>query len=359
MKRSTLLAMLFILVFSSAFHAEGQVSLQLISARDQIEGSFVSSQAVYADSRRIYLASYQGKLFVLSRDRSTNFPLLEVVQDTSAPLTAVRGDSRYLYVTAADGVLYVYRKGARLRRVSTHPLSGYGLNTLAVNGTDIYVAKGQAQLTINGASVYLAELNEGDVCMRLAKDTFAHTMTYGQTFEPYATVTHHQNTGERVGSMPTPFDLWGQPAQPVLYVSGNILAQTVPGCCGPGIFLYHPTTLQLKQFIPRLYTNTVTRRKQWLIAGNEGGQVDIFDLSRRPSPLMTSLDLRTLTGHTGSEDIEIRSLWTDSVDNLVFAGSSWGNDYSRHSSLPSFFVLELLTPMSTFTRGDQTIKVGK
>ena len=141
--------------------------------------------------------------------------------------------------------------------------------------------------------------------------------------------------------MPTPFDLWGQPAHPVLYASGNILAQTVPGCCGPGIFLYNPTSLQLKQFIPRLYTNTVTRRGQWLIAGNEGGQVDAFDLSRTPSPFVASLDLRALTGHTGNEDIEIRALWTDSIDNLVFAGSSWGNEQSRHPSLPAFFVLEL------------------
>ena len=57
-----------------------------------------------------------------------------------------------------------------------------------------------------------------------------------------------------------------------------------------------------------------------------GGQVDVFDLRQNPSPLVSSADLRQLTGHTGSEDIEIRALWADDLDNLIFAGSSWGND---------------------------------
>ena len=343
MRRGTLLAALLVMVMSPTLHAEAQVSLKLISARSQIEGSLVGSQAVYADRERIYLASYQGKLFVLSRNRAANFPLLEVIQDTSAPLTAVRGDLRNLYVTSADGVLRVYRKSARLSRIATLALSSFGLNAVAVNGTNLYVAKGQAQLSVNGTFVYIAELNEGDVGMQLSTSTLTPQMAYGQTFEPYTAVAFSQNSGARIGGAPTPFDLWGQPAQPVLYAQGDILAQTVPGCCGPGIFLHDPNTLQLKQFIPRLYTNTVTRRGQWLIAGNEGGQIDAFDLARTPSPLVASLDLRVLTGHTGSEDIEIRALWNDGLDNLIFAGSSWGNEQARSPSLPSFFVLELVT----------------
>jgi len=47
----------------------------------------------------------------------------------------------------------------------------------------------------------------------------------------------------------------------------------------------------------------------------------------------------------GIEDIEIRALWTDNVDNLVFAGSTWGNDQSRSPSLPAFFVLDC-TPIT-------------
>src|SRR5262249_6649350 len=147
--------------------------------------------------------------------------------------------------------------------------------------------------------------------VRLARETLAPTMTYGQAFEAYTTVVFNQKTGARVGGVPTPFDVWGQPAQPGLYVSGGILALTVPGCCGPGIFLYDSNDLRLQQFIPRRYTNTVMRSERWLIAGNEGGQVDVFDLARSPSPLISTLDLRAVTGHTGSEDIEIRALWTD------------------------------------------------
>lgn len=342
MQRLLLFATLFVMVITPALRAEGQVSLRLVSARSQLEGSLVTSQAVYADRSRIYLASYQGKLFVLSRNRSANFPLREVIQDTSAPLTAVRGDLRHLYVASADGVLRVYRKGPRLTRTATLPLSDFGLSALAVTGADLYVAKGQAQLAVGGTFVYLAELNEGDVAMRITKETLTPTMTYGQTFEPYTAVAFRQSNGTRMGGAPTPFDVWGQPAQPVLYVSSAFLAQTVPGCCGPGIFLYHPVTFQLKQFIPRPYTNTVTRRGPWLIAGNEGGQVDAFDLSRTPSPLVSSIDLRAATGHTGGEDIEIRALWNDGIDNLIFAGSSWGNEQSRRASLPSFFVLELV-----------------
>jgi len=341
MRSSLLLAALLTMAAWSTPRAESPVSVRLVSARSQLDGSLVSSQAVYADRERIYLASSQGKLFVLSRQRATDFPLLQVIQDTAAPLTAVHGDRRYLYVTAADGVLRIYRKGAPLVRVASLSLSSFGLSAVAVRGADVYIAKGQAQLAVDGVAVYLAALNEGDVGVRLAKETFAPTTTYGQTFESYTTIVFHQRTGTRVGGVPTPFDVWGHPAQPNLYVSGAMLAQTVPGCCGSGIFLYDAGSLQLQQFIPRRFTNTVTRSGRWLIAGNEGGQVDVFDLSRTPSPLVSTIDLRAVTGHTGSEDIEIRALWTDSRDNLIFAGSSWGNEQSRRSSLPSFFVLEL------------------
>ena len=70
----------------------------------------------------------------------------------------------------------------------------------------------------------------------------------------------------------------------------------------------------------------------------ETGTVGFFD---NQNHLVQRLDLRALTGHTGSEDIEIRSLWADGFDDLVFAASSWGNDASRGPTLPAFFVLRL------------------
>jgi len=49
--------------------AEGaQVKIALVSARDHIEGNMLGNQAVYADGERIYLATYQGRLFVLARE---------------------------------------------------------------------------------------------------------------------------------------------------------------------------------------------------------------------------------------------------------------------------------------------------
>src|SRR6185437_2658897 len=77
-----------------AIDAAVKPHLRLVSARDGIEGGFLGSQAVYADERRIYLASFNGRLFVLARNRSTNFPVLQVIEDTRFSLTAVRGDRK-------------------------------------------------------------------------------------------------------------------------------------------------------------------------------------------------------------------------------------------------------------------------
>src|SRR5215213_9460580 len=139
------------------FKAEAQVTLQLVSARDHIEGGFTTSHAVYADRERIYLASFQGKLFVLARDRAAGFPLIEIVQDTTFPLTAVRGDSKNLYVTSADGNLRVYRKDDPLLLTDTIPLSGFGLSSLALEGKNLYVSRGQANLAADKDHVYLSE----------------------------------------------------------------------------------------------------------------------------------------------------------------------------------------------------------
>ena len=323
--------------------AESQVAVQLVSPRDHIAGSMLGHQALYADQDRIYLASFQGKLFVLARDRSGDFPLLQIVQDTTFPLTAVRGDHKNLYVTSMDGTLRVYRKTRPLSLSATIPLSDYGLSSLALTNEKIYVAQGQAQLAVDEDFVYLAALNEGDTALEITKGTWQPGLTYGQSFEPHMAVVFDRQSGERVFGIPAPVNAFGQPDLGVLYVDTQILGQTIPGCCGSGIFVSDAQTFQLHQVIPRFYTNTIVRRGQWLIAGNEGGQIDVFDLEQNPAPLVSSAHLRYLTGHTGGEDIEIRSLWTDRLDNLIFAASSWGNQQSRTPSLPSFFVLALMT----------------
>ena len=336
-----LLLSLFILT-AVTLRVEAQVTIQLVSARDHIEGSFTTPQSIYADRDRIYLASFQGKLFVLARDRAANFPVIEVVQDTTAALTAVRGDSKNLYVTSVDGNLRVYRKEDPLVLIDTISLSGFGLSSVAPEGNSIYVSRGQASLAVDRNHVYLSELNEGDIGLEIGKRTLTPELTFGETFEPNTTIVFDRRTGDRVGGITNPPLLGGGLGVVSLYADKTILALTTPGCCGLGIFIYDPDTLTLDQAIGRHFTNTVVRSDSWLIAGNEGGQVDVFDLGQNPSPLISTVDLRLLTGHTGIEDIEIRALWKDKVDDLVFAGSSWGNDQSRGPTLPSFFVLELV-----------------
>ena len=338
--RVVLLSLLMLVAVS--LKVDAQVTVQLVSARDQIEGSFTTPQSVYADRDRIYLASFQGKLFVLARDQAANFPVIEVVQDTTAPLTAVRGDSRNLYVTSSDGNLRVYRKENPLVLTATVPLSGFGLSSVALEGNNLYVSRGQAILAVDKNHVYVSEFNPGDVALEIGKKTFAPTLTYGETFEHNTTVVFDRRTGNRILGITNPPALGGRLGGVALYADRDILVQTTPGCCGLGIFIYDPDTLTLDQVIGRHFTNTVTRSDSWLIAGNEGGQVDVFDLAQNPSPLISTVDLRLLTGHTGIEDIEIRALWKDNVDNLIFAGSSWGNDQSRGPTLPAFFVLELI-----------------
>jgi hypothetical protein len=312
----------------------GQMSLALVSARDQIEGSMLTAQSVYADETRIYLATVQGTagtLFVLSRDRAANFPLLESIPYPSG-LYAVRGDAEHVYVAAANGNLVVYRKDSRLTLVQTIPLATYFIGSLAVTDTSVFVGIGLLTFAVNDSRVYLNASNEGSPVVELSKSTLTVVRTYGDTFEPNETVVFDRQTGARVGTISSGYGN--------LYGAGSSVMWTSPGCCGPGIIIHDAFSLAWDQFIPRSWTNTVVQRGGLLIAGNESGNVDLFDFSSNPSPLVATADLRQLTGHTGSEDIEIRALWADDVDNLIFAGSSWGNDQSRGPLLPSFFVLE-------------------
>ena len=312
----------------------GQTSLALVSARDHIEGSMAAPQSVYADETRIYLATAQltnGTLFVLSRDRAANFPVLESIPYPS-PLFAVRGDAQNVYVTAGDGSLLVYRKDPQLTLVQTVPLATHFLGSLAVTDDRVFVAlEPSIRFAVDDGRVYLAALNEGETVVELSKPALTPVRTYGDAFEANTTVVFDRQTGARVAAISASYGN--------LYEGGTFLFGTDPGCCGAGIFVHDASSLALDQFIARSWTNTVVRRDGLLIAGNEAGRVDAFDIVSNPSPLLATLDLRQLTGHTGNEDIEIRALWADDFDNLIFAGSSWGNDQSRGPLLPSFFVL--------------------
>jgi hypothetical protein len=111
-----------------------------------------------------------------------------------------------------------------------------------------------------------------------------------------------------------------------------------------GIGVYDAKTYSPVQFISRA-TNTVagTMRKgvPLLVGGSETGVVDLYMGVDGGYTLVSGTDLAAQTESTGLEDVEIRALWVDGLDNLVFAASSWGNDWSRNSNLPSFFILEI------------------
>jgi hypothetical protein len=331
-----LMSVCFILV---CWHRAGaDVALQLVSARDHLVGAFTTPATLYADADRIYLASaLSGQLFVLARDRAADFPLLEVIEDSTLPLSAVAGDKNHLYVGATDGNIRVYEKTFPLSLVDTIPIATFRINSIQVLGKDIYIALGFTSLAVDQKRLYLSELNEGDVVKLLSSER-----TFGETFEPNTTMIFDRKKGNLITTLSNPSGLGGSTVAVDLYSNGKLLIQTAPGCCGTGVSIHNEKTFGLDQTITRTAANATVISSDLLIVGTELGTVDVFDLKNNPSPILSSANLRTLTGHTGSEDIEVRALWADNVDHLIFAASSGGNDQSRGPLLPTFFVLELV-----------------
>jgi hypothetical protein len=309
---------------------------ELVSVRDHIPGSFTVPRALYADRDRIYLGSAQGTLFVLARDRAADFPIIQTI-DLGVPITAVRGDADRLYASTPDG-LWVFAKGTSLSVVATRVLSTY-LGTVEVLGDKIYVTVGQAELEVDSDHLYLARLSaENEVALEVDKTTLEVTRTYGETFVEGQTVVYNRVTGAIAATIPYPPVQLGPPGQPRLYLNGSSLMETNPGCCGLGITIVKAPEFVESEFISEPNANAVVAVDNGFWAGMETGTVGFFD---QQNHLVQRLDLPAITGHIGGEDIEIRSLWADGFDDLVFAASTWGNDASRSPTLPAFFVLRL------------------
>ena len=358
--RSALCALALIFPFLLGSPASAQVSLSLVSARTGIEGSLLLPQTVYADATRIYLGATGdpagGRLYVLRRDRAADFPVVEELA-FSLPLGAVRGDATHLYVAGRDGVLYVYRKTTPLTLVTSIPISDLQLVGLDVVDNRIYVAVGQAHVAADARHVYVSSLTASDAVVEIVKGTWAPGVSY-EGFEPNLTVTFDRRTGARLSGVPNPADSTGDRGISAVYADREIVGQMRPGCCGLGVSLYDPETLGFDQRLASRNSNSLARRGRWLIVGTEAGTVEVWDIGRRPAPVVARVDLRALTGHTGVEDIEVRALWLDEVDGLLFAGSSWGNDQSRSPALPAFFVLELATGEPMLGVGDVRVTEG-
>src|SRR6266699_3880721 len=85
--------------------AQRQFELQLVLAKDHVEGSFLTPETVFADDNYVFLVSFQGQLFVLDKSQP-DFPLVvSLIQVSATPLRSVRGDKTKIYITAADGNL--------------------------------------------------------------------------------------------------------------------------------------------------------------------------------------------------------------------------------------------------------------
>jgi hypothetical protein len=297
----------------------------------RLEGSFVSAGAIYADAERIFAGSYQGDLFVLERDRQSNFPTIQVIK-LGSPLSVVRGNDSDVYVTSTDGNLYQFAKTWPLRFVKSVPLAYYGLSALEVVGSDVYVGKGQAAMAASSSRLFLSQLNAGDSGVKVPS-----METYGEEFVANATLVFDRTSLKQIGTIPSATGINLRTWQDFLYM-------TTPGCCGAGIDVYDARRLTRVQFISRS-ANTVagTRKKgtSLIVAGSESGVVDLYTVAARGHELASSADLRSITGFTGPEDVEIRALWVDGLDGLVFAASSWGNDLTRSPQLPSLFILEI------------------
>lgn len=297
-----------------------------------LQGSFLTGRSVYADDTRIFASSYQGDLFILERNRDKGFPLIQTIH-LGTPLTAVTGDARNVYVSGRDGNLYVFSKSWPLQAVGPVPLSHEGLASVALAGNNLYVAMGQAAMAVSNDHIYISELNRGDFGLEVTA-----MQSFGTQFSTGDTLVIDRNTLQSRGFIPNPR------GQVNINTWQHFMYLTIPGCCGAGITIFDANTMKNIQFIGRP-TNTVAgiarKGDPLLVGGSESGFVDLYAFDGKAYDLVSTADLPALTGLNRPEDIEIRSLWADGLDNLVIAASSWGNDRSRGPNLPSVFFLEI------------------
>jgi hypothetical protein len=306
--------------------------LELVGA-SRLQGSFVTGQSVYADNERIFATSYQGDLFILERNRAKGFPLIQTIH-LNAPLTAVVGDDHNVYVSSRDGNLYLFSKTWPVQSAGSMALSQGGLASVGLVDKNVYVAIGQASMAISNDYVYLSELNRGEFGLEVTT-----MQPYGTQSSTGVTLIFNRKNLQFSGAIPNP-----QGSYVNINTWQNFMYLTIPGCCGSGLTIYDTNTMKDIQFINRP-TNTVAgiaiRGNPLLVGGSESGAVDLYAFDGAAYNLISTADLPALTGFDHPEDIEIRSLWVDGLDNLVIAASSWGNDHTRGPNLPSMFFLEI------------------
>lgn len=316
-------------------------SLQLVAVRDQLPGAFTGPHVVWADQRNVYLAgmaagNYPGGMFVLARNESDRYPLRQAVQMPGAYPTAVVGDEHGVYTTWSDAHLRTYRfHGNRLALARDVALASPVYPTdLAVSGATLFIAQAGTVATSQGL-LAANTLSDSDLISAYGTDG-----TPGMTWSnlPFGTTSFFDvATGALLGEIANPPNLFGDASATRLFGDSSGFRMTGgDGCCGSGFQHVVVPSLTVDPFVSAWFTNAAVSSGLDVVVGTELGTVLRYDSS---NTLVASVDLRAATGHTGSEDIEIRSVFVEG--GFVFAASSWGNDVSRSPALPNFFVLRL------------------
>lgn len=306
------------------------LSIRFVFASRHITGSFPSPRALFADAQRVYMGGWQGQLYVLARSVRDGFPVLQRLQVSPWPLTAVSGDDTRLYVTSFDGMLHVFRKLPRadLALEASVPVSTYGPGSVVADAAGLIVGKGQVDLAADRERVYVSTLGSGDLAVRLDKRDFSVQQTYAQEFRRIETQVLDRDSGTRLAVLP-----WGR-----VYASGDVLALLPPdsrgGPWGPGIDLYEPRTLTHEQFLPVSFASSVAFNGRRLVGVGAAGILAVYDLRGRRA-LLAEGDLRVLTGR---RDLlyDIRSSWSDEHDDLVWLANESGGE-----NTPALYVVRL------------------
>jgi hypothetical protein len=304
-----------------------------------LDASTFGDQAVYADATRIYVASDQGQLLVLERNRSTGFPIVKTFS-VGVPLTAVRGDATNIYVTAADGKLRTYKKSTLKLSRTTTVSTTLGLRSLAVVGNYVYVAVGQGEVEADSGKVYFSAADFGDQAVEVRIGGNPTGKVY-QTSLFMTTVVFNRSTAATVGT------IGNAGGQMAMKLGGGSLYQAMSPAftTANGFWVYDKVTLAqtdhwgwpgLGTIVPVAFQS-----KSYLVYGDEAGRLGMMDLTDLVNgPFISLLNLSGYTGFIGDGDIQLRSIWADGLDGLIFASSTWNNN----PAAPSFFVVEPTMP---------------
>jgi hypothetical protein len=299
-----------------------------------LDGCFLTPGQIAADESFVYLASgCTPKLFIVSR--APGHSVETVPLPTAADSVGV--DATSIYIGLPDTTVLSMTKTAPHPAI-VHDV-GARWSDIFPRGAQLYAGTWETRAAVTSSRVFLASLNDGDDVHETDLATWTTTRDYATDLREQ-TAMFDRVSGAFLGSVFNPFNNRTQRIGVSLRADESYMYQTMPGCCGLNVLIYNQNSLTSAGSIFRNFVDDVMRRDRWLFGGTEAGEVLAWDMQQLPLPTTVGeVNLRTLTGHTGREDIEIRAIWADEHDDLVFAASSWGNDLSRGPDLPSFFIL--------------------